>query len=161
VFMGRTLYIETSVPSSYYDERLEPEMVARKHWTRKWWDRERGNYSLFTSMAVIEELRKSIHPSTGAKVSLVEQLPALETTPEVEEIAEVYIRRFVMPADPTGDALHLALASFHRIDILLTWNCVHLANENKMPHIRRTNALMGLWTPEIVTPMNLLEDETP
>ena len=38
----------------------------------------------------------------------------------------------------------------------ITWNCEHLANENKMPHIRRTNALLGLWTSDIVTPLSLL-----
>jgi len=26
-----------------------------------------------------------------------------------------------MPLDPQGDALHLALASYHKADFLLTW----------------------------------------
>jgi hypothetical protein len=30
------------------------------------------------------------------------------------EIVETYIQRMVMPRDPTGDALHLALASYHK-----------------------------------------------
>jgi hypothetical protein len=41
----------------------------------------------------------------------------------------------------------------------LTWNCRELANENKMEHIRRVNAMMGLFTPAIVTPLNLLGGE--
>jgi len=154
--MSQTLYIETTIPSSYYDERREPEMVARRHWTRQWWDGRRDQYSLFTSAAVKDELRKGRHASMETKLALIGDLPLLETTPEVLEIAEVYIRHLVMPSDPAGDALHLALATYHRIEVLLTWNCAHLANENKMTHIRRTNALMGLWTPSIVTPLNLL-----
>jgi hypothetical protein len=61
-----------------------------------------------------------------------------------------------MPADPTGDALHLALASHHKCDFLLTWNCLHLANANKFGHIRRINTMLGLFTPTIVTPLELL-----
>jgi hypothetical protein len=31
------IYVETSIPSFYYEVRSEPEMVARRDWTRKWW----------------------------------------------------------------------------------------------------------------------------
>jgi len=61
-----------------------------------------------------------------------------------------------MPSDPFGDALHLALASYHRCDFLVTWNCLHLANANKLGPIRRINGILGLNTPELVTPMELL-----
>lgn len=69
---------------------------------------------------------------------------------------EMDIQRMVMPRDPTGDALHLALASYHKCDFLLTWNVQHLANANKFAHIRRVNALLGLFTPALVTPLELL-----
>ena len=49
-------------------------------------------------------------------------------------------------ADPTGDALHLALASFHRCDFLVTRNCTHLANANTFGHMRRVHDLLGLFT---------------
>ena len=58
-----------------------------------------------------------------------------------------------MPADPGGDALHLALASYHKCDFLVTWNCQHLANANKFGHIRRVNAMLGLFVPALVTPL--------
>ena len=63
-----------------------------------------------------------------------------------------------MPADPGGDALHLALASYHKCDFLVTWNCQHLANANKFGHIRRVNAMLGLFVPALVTPLELLGD---
>ena len=70
-----------------------------------------------------------------------------------------YIQRKVMPADPVGDPLHLALASTHKCDYLLTWNCRHLANANKFGHIHRINALLGLFTPVLTTPLELLGEE--
>ncbi|MDI6735275.1 MAG: type II toxin-antitoxin system VapC family toxin [bacterium] len=154
-----SIYIETTIPSSYYDNRPEPEMVARQHWTRQWWDGLRSNYRLCASVAVLDELWKKPHPNQAEKILLLDGILLLEVTREVIEVAEVYIRNYVMPADPVGDALHLAIADYHKIDILLTWNCNNLANENKMEHIRRTNAMMGLFTPAIVTPLNLLGGE--
>jgi hypothetical protein len=58
--------------------------------------------------------------------------------------------------NPAGDAIHLALASFHKCDFLVTWNCLHLANANKFGHIRRINTMLGLFTPVLATPLQLL-----
>ena len=49
-----TVYIETSIPSFYYTLRTDPESVARKHWTREWWDAYAAEATLVTSVAVIE-----------------------------------------------------------------------------------------------------------
>ena len=103
-----------------------------------------------------DELRKADHPDQAQKIALVSGLPLLEITRDVIQVADAYIRQYVTPTDPGGDALHLALASFYKVDILLTWNCAHLANERKLPHVRRTNAMMGLFTPDIITPLSLL-----
>jgi len=88
----------------------------------------------------------------------VDTLPLIPVTQEIVEIVQTYIQHHVMPQDPVGDALHLALASYHKCDFLLTWNCRHLANANKFGHIRRVNALMGLYVPALVTPLELLGD---
>jgi hypothetical protein len=61
-----------------------------------------------------------------------------------------------MPADPVGDALHLAAASYHKCDFLLTWNSRHLANANKFAHIRRINTMLSLFVPMLVTPLELV-----
>ena len=83
-------------------------------------------------------------------------IPVLEINPDVVAAAEVYILRHVMPAYPSADRLHLALASHYRRDFLLTWNCQHLANANKFRHIRVVNNLLGLFVPVLTTPFELL-----
>jgi hypothetical protein len=85
--------------------------------------------------------------------------PLLPVTEEVADIVEAYVQRHVMPKDPRGDALHLALASLHHCRFLLTWNCAHLANANKQEHIRHVNALLGLYVPILTTPMELIGPE--
>jgi hypothetical protein len=86
-------------------------------------------------------------------------IPVMPMEPAILDIVEAYIANQVMPNDPVGDALHLALASYHKCDFLLTWNCKHLANANKFGHIRRVNNLLGLFVPTLVTPLELLGDE--
>jgi len=154
--MRPKIYIETTIPSFYHEVRTEPDMVARKQWTRQWWDGCRDLYSLVTSVAVLDELAKGNYPNRGVALSLVDDLPLVAVEPSVMEIVEAYIQYKVMPNDPTGDALHLALASYHKCDFLLTWNCNHLANANKFGHIRRVNVMLGLFVPALVTPLELL-----
>ena len=74
-----------------------------------------------------------------------------------EEI-EVYLAHFLMPKNDLGDALHLAIASYYKVDFLLTWNCKHIANANKRAHIRRINERLNLFTPALVTPYELTEE---
>lgn len=156
--MKSRIYVETSVVSFYHEVRTEPDMVARRDWTRKFWDLASEEYTLLTSIAVLEELDRGSFPNKQAALDLVSGLSLLQNTEEIDLIVDVYIQRMIMPADPGGDARHLALASFHKCDFLLTWNYKHLANANKFGHIRKVNDILGLYSPSMVTPMELLGD---
>jgi hypothetical protein len=157
--MAKRVYIETTIPSFYFDARSDAEMVARRGWTRRWWQDAADRYELVTSVAVVEELTRGDFPARDDCLRLIERLPLVPIEPAVAEIMETYVTRKVMPSDPVGDALHLAVASYHRCDFLLTWNCQHLANANKFDHIRRVNGVLGLFVPALVTPLELLGDD--
>jgi predicted nucleic acid-binding protein len=152
------VYIETTIPSFYCAARTAPEIVVRQEWTRQWWDNAAANYELVTSLAVLDELAGGTSERVGERLALVAGLPLLPIEPAIAEIVRAYIEHRVMPGDAAGDALHLALASYHKCDFLLTWNCRHLANANKFGHIRRVNTLLGLFVPALVTPLELLGD---
>jgi hypothetical protein len=157
--MARRTYVETSIPSFYFELRSQAEMVARREWTRAWWASAAGKTELVTSLAVVEELERGDFQARADCLALIAPLPVVAIDAAALEIVQAYIHHRVMPADPTGDALHLALASYHRCDFLVTWNCRHLANANKFGHIRRVNGLLGLFTPALVTPLELLGDD--
>jgi hypothetical protein len=114
---------------------------------------------MVTSLAVVDEIERGDFAARADCLTLIGTLPVLAIEPPVLEIVEAYIQHRVMPADPAGDALHLAIASYHRCDFLVTWNCKHLANANKFGHIRRMNGLLVLFTPALVTPLELLGDD--
>jgi len=155
----KTVYVETTIPSFYFEVRTEPEMVARRNWTREWWDQHRSEFVVVTSELVLDELSRGEFPKKEDALELLKPLGLIQVTEEIVEIVEVYIRNHVMPKNPVGDALHLALASYHKCDFLLTWNCRHLANANKFDHIRRVNTVLGLFSPTLLTPLELLGED--
>ena len=150
------VYVESTIPSFHEEVRTTPEIVARRNWTRIWWSEAPRQYELVTSEAVLDELAEGIAERSAERLKLIAHLPLLAFEAAIAEIVESYIAHKLMPADPSGDALHLAIASYHKCDYLVTWNCLHLANANKFGHIRRVNALLGLFVPSLVTPLELL-----
>jgi predicted nucleic acid-binding protein len=151
-------YVETTIPSFYHEVRTSPDIVARRDWTRQWWREAPDRYELVTSPAVLDELAGGLPERGAIRLNLVQDLPLLPIEPAIAEIVQTYIAYKLMPADPGGDAMHLALASYHKCDFLVTWNCRHLANANKFGHIRRVNTMLGLFVPALVTPLELLGD---
>lgn len=124
--MKPTVYVETSIPSFYYEVRSEPEMVSRKQWTQQWWAEANDNYSLVTSVAVLNELNQGNFPGKEQAIKLIADLPQLPLERAILEIGETYIAHKLMPADPGGDALHLAIASHCLVYSFHSW--LHLWN---------------------------------
>ena len=152
----RSVYLDTTIPSYYYEER--PELALHQEITRRWWDKEKPYYDVYISEIALTELSRADYPHKTEVLRLVDELPILETPDEISDIAQVYVERNLMPRSDLGDAFHLALASYHRIDFLLTWNCRNLANANKTSRVWLINALLRLFTPQIITPEQLFEE---
>ena len=154
--MQKRIYIETTIPSSYYTLRTDEESLAKQKLTRQWWDKYAGLFILTSSTAVATELGRGERNATQKRIDLLEGIELFVPTVEIVRITQIYIDRLIMPKEPQGDALHLAIASFHQVDALLTWNCTHLANPNKFDFITRINRELGLPTPMLTTPLDYL-----
>jgi hypothetical protein len=157
--MNQLIYIETSIPSFYYETRPEPKNQARRGWTRDWWELAKWQDELVSSLWVIRELESTPEPKRSECIELLADLRLLQSAPEIDALVESYIENKVMPADADGDARHLAVATFWKCDVLASWNCKHIANANKTDHIRRVNAKLGYETPTLTTPLELLGEE--
>lgn len=155
--MRKTVYLDSTIPSFMFDEResIKPFVEI----TKKWWKDESPEYDIKLSDAVILELSKGAYPNREKVLQFARKVELLPIVPEIAKIAKVYIQNHLMPRNLEGDAVHLAFASFYKIDFLLTWNCNHLANANKKNHIRLINVSLNLSTPEITTPMELCKEK--
>ncbi|MFM9957025.1 MAG: type II toxin-antitoxin system VapC family toxin [Phycisphaerales bacterium] len=153
-----TVYIETTIPSYYHETRTTPWVRVWRAQTRRWWRYAGPQFELVTSEYVAAELKHAPEHKRAAAEQLVRGLPFLEINDRIEALSRYYIDQLVMPDDGAGDAGHLAVASAYGVDYLLTWNCRHLANANKFRHIQVVNDRLGLHTPMIVTPLQLMPE---
>ncbi len=156
-----SVYIETSIPSYYFETRPTARARLWREITREWWDRHRQTYALSTSVFVLAELRKAPSRKASQAVALLEGIPLLTEPAGLNDVIRYYIDHRLMPAEALGDAAHLAMASMHGVEFLLTWNINHLANANKVRHLSVLNARLGLPVPIITTPMTLLPEVMP
>jgi predicted nucleic acid-binding protein len=154
--MKQSLYLETSVIGAYLDNG-EP---FRRDLTIRWWEHEMSEYRAVVSPLVISELERVAEPHRTGYMKLAETLEQVDLTDEAAILADGYIARGIFHRKYIADALHVALASFHKIDYLVTWNFGHLANVRRQARIRLFNTAAGFFVPMIVTPEFLVSEAT-
>ena len=107
---------------------------------------------------MVRELERTREPYRRSYLALLAGLPSLEITDEAAILADGYLSRGIFQRRFIGDALHVAIASFHKIDYLVTWNFGHLANVHRQARIKLFNTTAGFYVPEIVTPEFLVSE---
>jgi len=153
-----TVYVETSVPSFYFETRSSARFMHWRDVTRRWWDQHRPRYELVTSNIVIRELEHAPADKARQMLELIADVPRLAAVPGLEETVRFYLEHQLMPKSAEPDAFHLALVSLHNIDFILTWNIRHLANPNKTRHLQILNGRLGISVPIITTPELLVPE---
>lgn len=152
--MKTSIYVETSVIGAYLDN----EDPFRRDLTIRWWEHERPLYYATISPLVVRELERVREPRRSAYLNLIRDLPQLEITEEVAILAEGYIGRGIFQRKYLADALHVAVASYHKIDFIVTWNFGYLANVYRQARIRLFNVTSGFFVPTIITPEFLVSE---
>ena len=152
-----TLYLETTIPS-YLLASPSSDLVAsaRQEVTRTWWAKDEKRFVIYISDTVLDEAEQGDPSAAEKRREFLGQFPILNATPEVRRLTDLYLRKRIVPVQKPGDALHLALASAHRIEFLCTWNFKHLANAFVLRRLRALNEDQGLFTPMVCTPEELL-----
>ena len=153
-----TVYIETTIPSFYFEVHEDPTSRYHRDATRRWWEQRAQGFLRVSSGFVLLELEAAPDFIRGGAVALMRDVPLLPVPERFDEVVAAYIQHRVMPQDAQGDAAHLAMASMYGCEYLLTWNCRHLANARKARHIEAVNRMIGLPSPLIVTPEALMEE---
>ncbi len=157
----RTVYLETTIVS-YLASRQSHHLLtaACQQATRDWWEEHRADYELFTSQLVVTEAGSGDPEIAKKRLSLLDGIQALEMNDEVSKLARRLVSEGALPAKAGADALHVAVAAVHHIDLLLTWNCRHIDNPVTKPALRSVCAAAGYTCPEICTPLEILEVES-
>lgn len=152
-----SVYIETSV-ISYLTARPSPALIAAAHQqvTREWWDNHRSRFEQFISPLVLDEASRGDPDAAARRLSALEGFAVLDPTQSAAELVDILITKGALPSAARDDATHVAIATVHQIDYLVTWNCRHIDNAETKPIIRSVCAVHGYTCPEICTPEELM-----
>jgi len=93
------------------------------------------------------------------RLDILKNLTLLEYSEAIETVALDLVASGLVPEKCAADALHVAYATVHGMDILLTWNCTHLANAFVMREMAKKIRELGYEAPVICTPEEMLGDE--
>ncbi len=143
------LYLDTSVISALFDERT-PE---RKAMTEAAWARL-PEYDVNISSIVLEELNEVTEPLGEAMRIAIADFTVLQITSSIENLAQRYIDHGIFPDKYYADALHVAIASMHQINYLLSWNFKHLVKVKTRRLVALTNTSLDLFAVEIIAPLS-------
>lgn len=154
----QTVYIETTVVS-YLTARPSRDIVVAAHQqlTIEWWEQSLPFLEPFISIIVVEETSRGDEDASKLRLERIKNFPVLEITDEVRDLANLYFDGIPIPEKARADTYHLALATFHGMDFLVSWNLSHILNVRVRMVIQNINLQHGVNTPMICTPEELME----
>lgn len=154
-----TVYLETTFVS-YLVALPARDLVIAAHQqvTRDWWQRRRTHFRLVVSQIVLDEISAGDESEVRKRLELVMPLDVLAASADAEALTAAIIEAGVLPEKAVRDAAHIALATVHGIQYLLTWNCRHLANAQISRRVARICNEHGFVMPTICTPEELFEE---
>ncbi|MEW6358042.1 MAG: PIN domain protein [Planctomycetota bacterium] len=148
------IYVDASVIGGCIDpEFSEASRVL-------WREFQEGRHIMALSPHTLREL----HGALKEVRDLLNKIPAmnqvvLADTLEAAELAEAYVARGVVGPGSRADALHVALATTGRVDVLVSWNFKHIVNLGRIRLFNSVNVEKGYGIIEIRTPKEVLEYE--
>ena len=153
----RTVYLETTIVS-YYVARPSRDLIiaARQQLTHEWWDEHRQKYRLVVSPVVAREIAAGDPAVAERRMELLAGVSVLSTETPINSLAREIESALRIPKPKVADALHLAYAIHHKVDIFLTWNCTHLANPDMERPLYDYCIANRLWFPLICTPEEMI-----
>lgn len=134
-------------------------LLIHQQLTREWWETRRQQHELFTSQLVLDEAAVGDVAKAAERLALLNEAALLELTDTALDFTRDIIQSRILPADAEVDAAHIAVATAHEMDILLTWNCRHIANAANQHPLQRLAAARGLRLPVICTPDQFMDTD--
>jgi hypothetical protein len=154
------VYLESSVISFYANRRSKDLVVAAyQEISADWWENELHKYQPYVSQFVVEEISRGDSRAAQNRMDAIKTFPLLELPEEVFDLAQKYLKEIQIPRKAQLDAFHISAAVINGMGYILSWNFHHIANVFVKQKIQRINESLGLETPIICTPEELIENK--
>jgi hypothetical protein len=153
-----SVYIETTI-ISYLTAKPSRDLIVAAHQqiTAEWWASVRPEVECFVSPFVIDEATRGDDEYARQRLEAIADFSVLQVNEEVEVLAREYFAALNIPEKAKIDAFHLAVAAWHKMAYVLSWNCKHIASGRVQKMLQDTNARLGVYTPIVCTPEELME----
>ena len=145
------VYLDTSIFGGYFDDIFKDDTMAL-------FKEIKSNKKVpVISEMVISELEqaprvvKLLYNEYGKFYEIV------SITSEIEKLANAYIKEKALPPKSLGDALHIATATFYKVDVMTSWNFKHIVNLNRIHLINAVNLKNSFSMIEIRNPKEIIE----
>jgi len=146
--MKLRIYADTSVFSAYYDSR-HPD---RKTLTEEFWQGIDA-FICSASELTVSEIKDTKDASLRATMQkLLTRFQIHPVTDEMQRLANSYVQAGAFTRVMLDDAIHVAVATVTRQDILISWNFRHLVNRRRRAIVNSVNISMGMPTIDILSP---------
>jgi hypothetical protein len=151
-------YVETSV-ISYLTALPSRDLIRAAHMqvTRDWWA-GRAAFDMYVSQFVLDEASAGNAEAASRRLAALQGATLLEITDEATSLAGQLVAGGGFPEKARVDAFHVAVATVHGMDYLLSWNCAHIANAALRGRIESICRAEGFEPPVICTPLELAEE---
>lgn len=106
---------------------------------------------------VIDEVSKGDLEFARLRLESIDGFKVLDVNSEIETLAEKYFSAINIPERSRIDASHLAVAAWHGVDYVLSWNCKHIASGRVQRILEDLNRELDIVTPTVCTPEELME----
>jgi predicted nucleic acid-binding protein len=155
--MTETTYIETSI-LGYLTARSTQNLIlaANIEVTREWWQTRSNDFTIFISQLVIDEVARGDSEIALKRLEITNGIPQVALNQAVRSLAAQFLARSNLPPKASDDAVHMAAATVHGLNYLLTWNCKHIANAQIQRKLEEISLDFGYRLPVICTPYELL-----
>ena len=153
------VYIESTVVS-YLVARpsSNPILAARQKASQQLWEDYADRFEFVISRIVRAEIQRGDVTAAQQRLKVVLPLTVLEISSEVNMLTQKLLDAGAVPRNSEPDAQHIAIATVHSVEYLVSWNHKHIVNENKREHINQVCQEAGFQPTIICTPIQLMED---
>jgi len=156
--MGKKkVYLETTMFNFFVEEIADDHHIN----TVKFFEEiAAGKYEAFTSMYVLREIERTEDEEKRKKMldlSNKYDIAVLKETDEAAKLAEIYVEEGVIQRKFMTDCLHIAIATVHGIDMIVSMNHKHIVKDKTIIMTSYINVQKGYRAIKICSPTEVME----
>jgi predicted nucleic acid-binding protein len=145
------LYIDTSVIEGYFDIEFQDETIILFEKIVQ------NEFHIIYSSVTEEELINAPSQVRNLLSSIpTENKTKIELTEEAVLLGDTYIAENVVGKTSREDCFHIALATIHKADVLVSWNFKHIVNVTRIRGYNAVNLKLGYATLDIRSPKEII-----